>query len=114
MYLFQEYSSPTVILAAAMVFLLTLTILPPSNEKEPNASFGGKLIRVISANTLPIYLFHVMILESIQLGYFGVAINHYSINQIIGVPLESVISLFVSLGIILLLKKVPVLKELIG
>ena len=55
-----------------------------------------------------------MILESLQNGYFGFAINGNTINSIIGVPLMTVIVLFVSLAIILLLKKVPYLKKLIG
>ena len=55
-----------------------------------------------------------MILESFQKGYFGFAINGNTINSIIGVPLITVITLFISLGIILLLKKIPYLERLIG
>ena len=55
-----------------------------------------------------------MVLESIQNGYFGFAINRNTINPIIEVPLMTVIVLFVSLAIILLLKKVPYLNKLIG
>jgi hypothetical protein len=55
-----------------------------------------------------------MVLESFQRGYFGFAINGNTINSIVGVPLITVITLFVSLGIILLLKKIPYLKRLLG
>ena len=55
-----------------------------------------------------------MILLSLQRGYFGFAINGNTINLIVGVPLNTVITLFISLGIIILLKKVPYLKKLIG
>ena len=71
-------------------------------------------MHLISINTLPLYLFHVMILESLQNGYFGFTINGNTINSIIGVPLNTVIALFVSLGIIVVLKKIPVVKRLIG
>jgi len=54
-----------------------------------------------------------MIIESIELGYFGFTINRYILNPIVEVPLLTVIVLFASLGIILLLKKVPYLKRLI-
>ena len=114
MYFFQGYFSPTLILASVMVFLLLLTIQPPSVQKETHPSRGNKLIKVISQNTLPIFLFHVMILESLERGYFGFAINGNTLNPIIEVPLMTVIVLFVSLAIILLLKKVPYLKKLIG
>lgn len=114
MYFFQGYFSPTLILASVMVFLLLLTIQPPSVQKVTRPSTGNKLIKVISENSLALFLFHVMILESLQRGYFGFAINGNTINSIIGVPLMTVIVLFVSLAIILLLKKVPYLKKLIG
>jgi surface polysaccharide O-acyltransferase-like enzyme len=114
MYFFQQYFSPALILASVMVFLLLLTIQPPSVQKEISPSKVNKLIKVISQNTLPIFLFHVMVLESLQSGYFGFAINGNTINSIIGVPLNTVITLFISLGIIILLKKVPYLKKLIG
>ncbi len=114
MFFFQQYFSPTLILASVMVFLLLLTNQPPSVQKATRPSTGNKLIKVISENSLPLFLFHVMILESLQRGYFGFAINGNTINSIIGVPLNTVITLFISLGIIILLKKVPYLKKLIG
>src|SRR5208283_3393640 len=129
MYFFQQYLSPTIILASIMMFLLLITvkapsaqietsplitIQPPSAKKENSPSKVNKLIKVISQNSLSLFLFHVMVLESLQKGYFGFAINGNTINSIIGVPLMTVIVLFVSLAIILLLKKIPYLKKLIG
>ena len=113
-YFFQDYFSPTLILASVMVFLLILTIQPLSVQKVIPPSSGNKLIKVISENSLSLFLFHVMILLSLQRGYFGFAINGNTINSIVGVPLNTVITLFISLGIIILLKKVPYLKKLIG
>jgi hypothetical protein len=55
-----------------------------------------------------------MVIESIQLGYLGFAINRDTLNPILVVPLLTAIVLFGSLAIILLLKKVPYLKKLIG
>jgi len=114
MYFFQQYFSPTVILSSVIVFMLLLTIRPPSIQKENSPSNGNKLIKAISQNTLAIFLFHVMVLEYLENGYFGFAINRNTINPIIEVPLMTVIVLFVSLAIILLLKKVPYLKNVIG
>ncbi|MCW4035384.1 MAG: acyltransferase family protein [Candidatus Bathyarchaeota archaeon] len=114
MYFFQEYLSPTVILASVMMFLLLFTVKPPSGQNEAGLSKINKLVKLISENTLPIYLFHVMIIESLQNGFFGFAINRNTLNPIVEVPLLTAIVLFVSLGTILLLKKVPYLKQLIG
>lgn len=133
MYFFQGYLSPTLIFAAGSLFLLLIAfragpsvqaIAPPSlgNDlnlqnicgDQPCESKKSKLLRLISVNTLPLYLFHVMVLETIQKGYLGFALNGNTLNSVISVPLNTVITLFVSLGIIVGLKKVPYLKKLIG
>jgi surface polysaccharide O-acyltransferase-like enzyme len=113
-YFFQEYISPTVVLASVMMFLLLLTVRPSSVQQEISPSKGNKLIKVISANTLAIYLLHVMVLESFQNGYFGFAINRNTINPIVEVPLITVIVLFACLTVILLLRKIPYMDKLIG
>ena len=134
MYFFQGYLSPTIILAACSLFLLLIAIQTPSSVQTAQApsnpgkalnlkdissdppadSNGRKLLAVISANTLPLFLFHVMIIETIQYGYLGFAINGNTLNSVVEVPLNTVITLFVTLGIILALKKVPILKKLVG
>ena len=119
MYFFQQYFSPTVILTSVAVFLLLFTVKPPNAPKENDdtvakVSAGNKLIQLISHNTLGIFFIHVMVMETIQLGYLGFTINRNTINPIIEVPIMTVIGLFVSLVIILILKRVPYLKRLIG
>ena len=114
MYFFQKYFSPTVILTSVMIFLLLLTVKPPAAQKKSGSSKVNKLMEVISQNTLAIFFIHVMIIESIQLGYLGFTINRNMIDPIIEVPLLAAITLFASLVIILILKRVPYLKRLIG
>ena len=132
-YFFQQYLSPTLILSAVMLFLLLSTVKKPSigalpgklttesgsTQKETaKEKVGhpkvGKLLSIISVNTLPIFLFHEMVLESLQKGYLGVTINGNTINSIIGIPLISAITLGICLLVILPLKRVPVLKKLLG
>ena len=114
MYFFQQYFSPTVILFSVMLFMLLLTVKPPMVQQDAGPSKGNRLIHAISECTLAIFLFHVMVLESLENGYFGFALNRNTLNPIIEVPLMTVIVLFVSLAVILLLKKVPYLKKVIG
>lgn len=114
MYFFQEYLSPTVILSASMAFLLLLQVKPPSVQNKNGTSKLNKLVKIIGQNTLALYLFHVLILEAFQKGYLLFAINRDTLNPIVQVPLLTVIVLFVSLAIILLLKKVPYLQKIIG
>jgi surface polysaccharide O-acyltransferase-like enzyme len=119
-YYFQEYFSPTIILASVMLFLLlntnqrTSTSGANSVSQLKSSELGSKLLKLISENTLPIFLFHVMVLESLQRGYFGFAINGSTINSIVGIPLITVITLFICLAVIIPLKKIPILKRLIG
>ena len=128
-YFFQEYVSPTMILASVMLFLLLNTVQMPSignrkNQKEivqeqvAQKSISHhktrKLLGLISENTLPIFLFHIIILECLWRGYFGFTLNGNTINSIIGVPLATAITLFICLAIFVPLKKVPILKKLIG
>ncbi|MDR0461490.1 MAG: acyltransferase family protein [Nitrososphaerota archaeon] len=114
MYFFQEYLSPTVIFASVMAFLLLLTIKPPSSCQQPNRpSIFSKLVKVISQNTLGIYFVHVIVIEIIQWGLLGFTLNSEILNPIIEVPLLMFVTLFISLGIVLLLKKIPKLKNVI-
>jgi len=109
---FTVYFGPWTILTGVAMFLFLNTIKIPAQDAKK--SLGVKLIHVISLNTLPLFLFHIIVLESFQRGYFGFAINGNTINTIIGVPLITAITLFVSLGIILLIKKIPYASRLIG
>ena len=114
MYFFQEYFSPTVIFASVALFLLLLTVSPPVFKKEVKPSLVNRLFNVISQNTLAIFLFHVIVLESIQNGYLGFTLNRYTLNPAVEAPLMTVIVLFISLAVVVLLKKVPYLKKFIG
>ncbi len=113
-YFFQDYFSPTMILASASSFLLLNTFKTGSNQTAPKHPKLNWLLTKISENTLPMYLVHVMIIESLQRGYFGFTISSNIMNSIIEVPLISVVALFMCLALVIPLKKIPVLKRLIG
>ncbi|MDX1701955.1 MAG: hypothetical protein R3250_15115, partial [Melioribacteraceae bacterium] len=72
------------------------------------------IVRSLSENTLPIFLFHIIILESFDRGFFGFTLNYMTLNPIVGIPLMTVLTLFITLGLVLLMKKVPILNQLIG
>jgi surface polysaccharide O-acyltransferase-like enzyme len=114
-YFFQEYLSPTMVLASVMLFLLLLSYkAPPSCEAHIGHTGIQKFMHLVSENTLPLFLFHMIIIECFQKGYFGVAINGNTVNSIVGVPLVTALTFFVSLAIIVPLKKVPGLRALLG
>lgn len=113
-YFFHEYFSPTMILTSITLFLLLNTLHTPTNHTEQRRSKINWLLKEISKNTLPIYLFHVIIIESLQRGYLGFTISSNTLNSIVGVPLITIITLFICLSVSITLKKIPGVKRLIG
>lgn len=109
---FYEFTSVSVIMASVALFMLLANF--PTNRIKNSFPKVNKLLRLISQNTLPIYLFHVMVLESLQRGFFGFQISIATMNPIIEVPLLTGVTLFICLGVIYLLKKIPVINKLIG
>ena len=109
---FLDYLSASVILASASIFLLLSRISPGAFEIR--FSRINRLIRLIGQNTLSIYLLHVMVLESLQKGYFGFQISVNTMNPIVEIPLITIVTLFICAGIVFLLKRIPFVKKVIG
>jgi surface polysaccharide O-acyltransferase-like enzyme len=111
-YFFYDFLTANVILTSAALFQLLLSVKPEGFTKRfPR---GGKLVSLISQYTLPIYLFHVMVLESLERGYFGFKLSVTTLNPFVEIPLITVVTLFISVGVIFLLKRVPLVKKIIG
>jgi surface polysaccharide O-acyltransferase-like enzyme len=111
-YFFLNELSANVILTSVSLFLLLRNVSPVRLQNRfPRFDW---LIHKIGQNTLPIYLIHVIVLETLQKGYLGFAISVNTLNPAFEIPLLAVITLFISLAIVLLLKKIPLLKRAIG
>lgn len=109
---FLDASSFSVIIASVTLFLIIATI--PNQTIVTKFPRGSRILKAISENTLPIYLFHVIILETLQQGYLGLKISVTNMNPIIEVPIVTAVTLLVCLAIIIPLKKVPYVKRIIG
>jgi surface polysaccharide O-acyltransferase-like enzyme len=109
---FHDGYSFSMIGASAALFLLLAAV--PSNMLEERFPRGIRVLRFIGQNTIPIYLFHVMVLESLQKGFFGFQISLATMNPVLEVPLLTVVTLFICLGVIYPLEKIPLVKRLIG
>jgi hypothetical protein len=55
-----------------------------------------------------------MILQSLERGYFGFTLSVTTLNPFVEIPLIAVVTLFISVGVIFLLKKIPVVRKIIG
>jgi hypothetical protein len=53
-------------------------------------------------------------MESFDRGFFGFTLNYETLNPIMGIPIITVLTLFITLSLVVLMKKVPILKKIIG
>jgi surface polysaccharide O-acyltransferase-like enzyme len=117
---FFDASSVNVIITSVVFFLMLSTIQHPKTlvsgaaEQAIRVPRTTRIIQVISQNTLPIYLFHVMVLETLQKGYLGFKISVTTINPVIEIPLITALTLFICLAVIVPLKKIPYVGKVLG
>jgi surface polysaccharide O-acyltransferase-like enzyme len=111
-YFFAFTLSANVILSSIALF--SLLVKHPQNWPRNNHPRSSRLIHAISANTLPIFFLHIIVLETLNKGLLGFRISLMDISPIIEIPIATVVTLFICLGLILLIKKIPVLHKLIG
>jgi surface polysaccharide O-acyltransferase-like enzyme len=109
---FRVYVSANVILASSALFLLLYR--RSTNQLRKRLPRTHNLLCFASQNSLPIYLFHVMLLEGFQKGLFGFQLSVTTLNPILEIPLVSLLTLTICLGVIWLLKKIPILSNAIG
>jgi surface polysaccharide O-acyltransferase-like enzyme len=109
---FLNSTSFSVIIASVTLFLILATI--PNQTIQTNFPLVNRALKVISENTLPIYLFHIIILETLQKGYLGLKISVTTLNPIVEIPLVTAVTLLICLAIIVPLKKIPYVKKILG
>jgi surface polysaccharide O-acyltransferase-like enzyme len=108
------YNADSFSMIGVSVALFLLLAAVPSNIAKKRFPRGNRLLRLISQNTIPIYLFHMMVLEALQKGFFGFQISLATMNPVLEVPLITVVTLFICLGVIYPLKRIPLVKKMIG
>jgi surface polysaccharide O-acyltransferase-like enzyme len=108
---FHGYLSFNMIIASAALFLILIRI-PHSRIASGNSTIN-RVIQWIEHNTLPIYLVHVIVLESLQLGLLGFSFP-YTYNLLVDVPLLALVTFVLTVAIVYPLKKIPFVMKLIG
>jgi surface polysaccharide O-acyltransferase-like enzyme len=108
------YDAASFSMIGASVALFLLLSMVPSHTLEERFPRGNRVLRIISQNTILIYLFHVMVLEALQKGFFGFQISLSTMNPVLEIPLITVTTLLICLAVIYPLKKIPIVKRLLG
>jgi surface polysaccharide O-acyltransferase-like enzyme len=111
-YFFFDYLTANVIVGSAALFMLLMRFHPDWSIGK--STVLKRLIQTISRNTLPIFLFHVIILECFFRGFFGFTLSSATLNPIVEIPLTTALTLLLTLGLVLLMRRVPILQKLIG
>ncbi len=109
---FHEPLNTTMILASVSMFLILIAI-PKAKIEKPNSKLKAAL-HWVSENTLPIYLFHMIILQTLLYGYLGFTINQATLSPIIEIPLMTALTFIITIAILYPLKKIPYIKYVIG
>lgn len=81
---------------------------------ETKFPFIKNLVRIIGQNTIFIYLFHVIVLQSLQMGFLGFQLSITTINPFIEVPLITATTLLICILVIYPMQKIPVINKIIG
>ena len=108
---FHGYMSYNMIIASVGIFLILLSVQP---TKITSHTKINPIIHWVSDNTLPIYLIHLMVIETFSLGFFGFTLNALTWNYLIDVPVFTAIVFVVSAALVFVLKKIPYMAKLIG
>jgi surface polysaccharide O-acyltransferase-like enzyme len=109
---FQDSLSFNLIVASVSVYLLLISV--PVNRIQNRYGKVNAVLHWFGQNTLPIYLMHYFVLESLMFGFFGFTLNAAVLNPIIEIPLLTIVTLGLTSLIVYSLKKIPFVKRLIG
>ncbi len=111
-YFFYDFLGINVILASASLFMLLSTV--PSDYVEKRSKPVNRLIHFIGQSSLAIYLLHIIVLESLQRGFFGVRISIATMNPVFEIPLVAALTLLICLIVLYPASKISVLKKILG
>ncbi len=111
-YFFYDFLGINVILASGALFILLNAI--PTDYIEKRSKPVNRLIHYIGQSSLAIYLMHIIVLESLQRGFFGVRISIVTMNPVYEIPLVTALTLLICLTVLYPVSKISALKKIIG
>ncbi len=109
---FMDFLAPNVVVYSVSMFMLLKA--RPANWPGENHPRLSKFVHAVSQNTLPIFFFHALVLETLEKGYLGFNLSLTAINPAWEIPVAATVCFFLTVGLVLAMKKVPVLNKLMG
>ncbi|HKE92224.1 MAG TPA: acyltransferase family protein [Gemmatimonadales bacterium] len=107
-----SYDRPNVVVMALVAFVLLTQPQPAAwVARHPRLL---AVVRACAASSYGIYLLHPLLLDLLDSGVLGVRINGASLPPFVGIPLLAVGLLLVSLGVMMVARRVPVLGRILG
>jgi len=107
-----SYDRPNVIVMALVAFVLLTQPQPAAWVARHPVTLA--LVRALAASSYGIYLLHPLLLDLLGSGVLGVRISGASLPPFVGIPALAAGLLFVSLGVMTVARRVPVLGRVVG
>jgi len=107
-FIFLEYTMLNIAVMSAAVFMLLRSVPLPGSPKWRNR------IATVGKATYGIYLVHILAVFYLRLGIFGVPIVSTDFPPFLGVLIVAVGGFVLSLTMVLLLAKIPLLRKTVG
>lgn len=106
------YDRPNILVMAVASFVL-LTQSPPAAwvDRHPGVL---ALVRALAASSYGIYLLHPLLLDILGSGVLGFRISGTTLPPFVGIPALTIGLLVVSLGVMMVLRRVPILGRIVG
>ena len=108
---FYEYLSPNVIIMSLTAYLF-LHWLPYERIYKP-LPWLSKLVTLMCVTSIGVYMVHVLLLAILKGGRLGFVLSGASVAPGAGILLTFLIVMPISIGIVYLMQRIPVLKHLV-
>jgi len=103
---FYSYFSPPTVLASVCGYLLL-------KDLGRNMGCAREFVRVVSACSFGIFLIHIFTADWFRTGRLGFRLNSWMAPSVYMIPITSLAVFILSFGVVFLLRKIPVLKQLV-
>jgi surface polysaccharide O-acyltransferase-like enzyme len=108
---FYEYLSPNVILMSLSAYLLMRWL--PYERIYQKLPWLGRLVALVCVTSFGVYMVHVLLLSLLKGGRLGFVLGGASIGPGVGILLTFVVVMPLSIGIVYLMQRIPILKHLV-